>query len=88
MKRTDRTPPEMPKPDISELLRATMFLDEALKRGVVVGIFEGSMEVSDEDIHRACTAVRQALVALTTDLDRMLATASRVVGLPESTRLQ
>lgn len=88
MKRTEHRNAAPTAPDLRALLQATLLLDAALKRGVVVGVFEGSMEVSDEDIHHATTAVRSAIGALVGDLDRLIVQMSRISGLPDQTRLQ
>jgi hypothetical protein len=58
--------------DVAPLLRAIQYLDEALKRGVVIGIFDGSMEVSDEDITKGCASVKRHLNQVRDDLDLLV----------------
>lgn len=86
MKRTERIVERAL--DISPLIRAIQFLDEALKRGVVIGVYEDSMEVSDEDVWKAIGGVKLALTTLTNDMERTLRMANRVAGEASSQRLQ
>jgi hypothetical protein len=80
-RRTSRDPSTL---DVSPLIRTIQYLDEVLKRGVVIGIFEGSMEVSDEDIRKALSAVRSAMEACANDMERALRTVARVTGVHEA----
>lgn len=86
MKRSERGAPA--PPDYSPLLRALMYLDECLKRGVVVGIFEGSMEVSDEDLERAMRNVRHQLELTTESMERCARALTRATQLPGAPLLQ
>lgn len=59
MKRTEH--PTAPL-DTSALIRSIQYLDEVLKRGLVIGIYvEGSLEVTDEDIAKAIVHVNGLL---------------------------
>jgi hypothetical protein len=70
--------------DVSPLIRTIQYLDEVLKRGVVIGIFEGSMEVSDEDITKALKAVRGAMSDTILEMERGLRAVARVSGVHEA----
>jgi hypothetical protein len=83
MKRTERREPQAPF-DVSPLIRTIQFLDEVLRRGVVIGVYQDSMEVSDEDVHKALTAVRSAMDACNTDMERFLRSIARVTGQHEA----
>jgi hypothetical protein len=61
----------MSKVDIAPLLLAVQQLDETLKRGVVIGIYEDSMEVSDEDIIVALKQVKAAMIDLSETLEKL-----------------
>lgn len=80
-RRTSRDPSTL---DVSPLIRTIQYLDEVLKRGVVIGIYEDSKEVSDEDIHKALTAVRCAIGAVRTDMEMTLRSVARVTGQHEA----
>jgi hypothetical protein len=88
VKRTERGGPLVEKPDYSPLLRAIMYLDEALKRGVVVGVYENSMEVSDHDIEKALKNVRHQMDLTIETMERTARAVSRVTALPGSALLQ
>jgi hypothetical protein len=55
------TPGQKEAVDISALMRALIHLDQSLKQGIVIGIYEDSMDVSDEDITKALTGVRREI---------------------------
>lgn len=74
MKRTDRG---ADKPDYSALIRCIQYLDEVLKRGVVVGVYEDSMEVSDEDIKKALLSVNNHLDNCTAAMERAARSITR-----------
>jgi hypothetical protein len=81
MRRTQR---DLGALDVSPLIRTIQYLDEVLKRGVVIGVYEDSMQVSDEDVHKALTAVRSAMQACSTDMERCLRSAARLTGVHEA----
>lgn len=76
MKRTDRG---VDKPDYSALIRCIQYLDEVLKRGVVVGVYEDSMEVSDEDIKKALRSVNGELDNCTQAMEKAARSITRAV---------
>jgi hypothetical protein len=80
-RRTSRDPGTL---DVSPLIRTIQYLDEVLKRGVVIGVYEDSKEVSDEDIHKALTAVRCAIGAVRTDMEMTLRSVARATGQHEA----
>lgn len=80
-RRTSRDPNSL---DVSPLIRTIQYLDEVLKRGVVIGIFEGSMEVSDEDILKALTAVRAEMRKTTDVMELSMRAIARVSGVHEA----
>jgi hypothetical protein len=86
MQRTSREPVST-KVDYSPLLRAIMYLDEVLKRGVVIGVYEDSREVSDEDIKRALTNVNSLLAGTRDEIDKLARSLARAQA-PGSTLLQ
>jgi hypothetical protein len=67
------------RPDYSALIRAIQYLDEVLKRGVVVGVYEDSMEVSDEDIKRALVSVNSHLDNATAAMEKAARSITRAV---------
>jgi hypothetical protein len=77
-----------PPPDHSALLRALMYLDEALKRGVVIGVYENSLEVSDEDIRKALIHVNELLAETTRAMEMLARTITRASQQPGSLILQ
>ena len=85
-KRTERAPAE--KIDFSPLLRAIMYLDEALKRGVVIGVYEDSREVSDEDVSKALLNVNSKMAETRSELERLARALTRVQQAPGSLTLQ
>lgn len=76
------------QPDYSPLLRAIMYLDEALKRGVVIGVYEDSKEVSDEDVRKALIGVNQLLAETTANMEKLSRSIVRVTHQPGSIILQ
>lgn len=88
MERSKRDPGKPEKPDYSPLIRAVMYLDECLKRGVVIGVYEDSMTVSDEDVQKALTNVRRQIDATITDMERLARAVTRAQQLPGSPILQ
>ena len=69
-----KKPQSQEKPDFSALMCGIQYLDECLRRGVVVGIYEDSKAVSDEDIDKALKNV----MAKIADLRREMEIASRM----------
>lgn len=63
--------------DVSPLIRTIQYLDEVLKRGVVVGVYENSMEVSDEDIVKAMVRVRAELKSTTEVMEQSMRAVAR-----------
>jgi lauroyl/myristoyl acyltransferase len=75
-------------PDYSPLLRAIMYLDEALKRGVVIGVYEDSKEVSDEDVRKALIGVNALMAQTTAEMEKLSRAIVRVTHQPGSLILQ
>jgi hypothetical protein len=85
VKRTERT--VIPRePDYGPLIRAVMFLDGALKRGVVIGVYPDSLEISDEDVVKALRRVNELIIETTEQLDKLARALSRTQ--PGSLQLQ
>jgi hypothetical protein len=73
VKRTERAiEPANTGPDIAALVAAITYLDGALKRGLVIGVYEDSMEVSDEDIVKAASHVRERLIEVAEAMARVV----------------
>jgi hypothetical protein len=81
MKRTTRDANVL---DVSPLIRTIQYLDEVLKRGVVIGVYEDSKEVSDEDIHKALTRVRASMAECVVDMERAMRSVARISGVHEA----
>lgn len=62
---------------IEKLLHAVMYLDEVLKRGVLIGKYEDSMEIDDKDIFAALTRVRTQILNLNDVLEKLPVTLSK-----------
>jgi hypothetical protein len=88
VKRTERGPPPSEKIDYSPLIRSIQYLDEVLKRGVVIGVYEDSMEVSDEDVKRALVNVTAHLDNCKVAIDQTLRSVARVSHIPGTAILQ
>jgi hypothetical protein len=88
MQRSTREVKPEPPADFSPLIRACMYLDECLKRGVVVGVYEDSLEVSDEDIRKALANVQAQIANVREDMERLARTITRVTQVPGSRALQ
>jgi hypothetical protein len=73
--------------DFSNLINAIMLLDECLKRGVVLGVYEDSLEVSDEDIKQALTSVRAQLDNTIETMEKLARVMTRMQA-PSSLILQ
>lgn len=82
MKRTERPF------DYAPLIGAVRSLDEALRRGVVIGVYEGSMEVSDEDIAKALVHVNGLLAETARLIDVNARALARTLPLPGAPVLQ
>jgi hypothetical protein len=88
MKRTEHKVAVEKPPDYSPLLRAIMYLDEALKRGVVVGVYQDSLEVSDEDIRKALVQVNSLMAETSRGMEQLARAITRATQLPGSPVLQ
>jgi hypothetical protein len=88
VKRTERTVAAPEKIDYSPLIRSIQYLDEVLKRGVAIGVYEDSMEVSDEDVKRALVSVTSHLDNCKLAMEQTLRTVARVSHIPGSQILQ
>jgi hypothetical protein len=77
MKRTERTVVIPKEADYGPLIRAVMFLDGALQKGVVIGVYPDSMEVSDEDVVKALKRVNELIRETTEELDKLVRALSR-----------
>jgi len=66
------------RPDYSPLIRAIQYLDEVLKRGVVIGVYEDSLEVSDEDVKRALIAVTAQMDNCTVAMEKTMRSIARI----------
>jgi hypothetical protein len=66
------------QPDYSPLIRSIQYLDEVLKRGVVIGVYEDSMEVSDEDVKKALVSVTAHLDNCKVAMEQTLRSIARV----------
>ncbi len=77
-KEVKRTEHKVEEPfDIASVIRTVQYLDEALKRGVVVGVYEDSMEVSDEDIKKALHAVNAAIDVTIDHMEKLARSITR-----------
>lgn len=85
MKRTER---DTAPTDYSALIRCIQYLDAVLKRGVVVGVYEDSMEVSDEDIKKALTSVNTHLDNCTAAIEKTARAITRATTSPAILTLQ
>jgi len=85
MQRTSRHPPDA-QPDYSPLIRAIQYLDGALQRGIVIGVYQDSREVSDEDIAAALIRVNNLLAATRDEIEKTTRSLARLG--PGSTILQ
>jgi hypothetical protein len=76
------------KLDVAPLIRTVQYLDAVLKRGVVVGVYEDSKEVSDEDITKALTETRRQIGMTIDELERLARCITRIQHAPGSPALQ
>ncbi len=74
--------------DVSPMIRSIQYLEEVLRRGVVVGVYQDSMQVEDADIERALKNVQSHIANLTVDMERALKVANRLNGHPAPQVLQ
>ncbi len=87
MKRTEHKAEE--PFDLSALIRVVQYLDETLKRGVVVGVYEDSLEVSDEDIRKALLKVNAAIEVTVSHMEKLARSVTRFHSqIPGSPSLQ
>ncbi len=78
MKRTEH---KVDEPfDLSAVIRVVQYLDETLKRGVVIGVYEDSMEVSDEDIRKALLKVNSAIEVTVSHMEKLARSIARFHG--------
>ncbi len=78
MKRTEH---KVDEPfDLSAVIRVVQYLDETLKRGVVIGVYENSMEVSDEDIRKALLKVNSAIEVTVSHMEKLARSIARFQG--------
>jgi hypothetical protein len=73
--------------DFSNLVQAIHHLDECLKRGVAIGVYEDSLEVSDEDIKKALVNVRAQLDNTIETMEKLARVITRMQA-PSSLILQ
>lgn len=59
--------------DVSPLIRTVQFLDEVLKRGIVVGVVDEKVVITDDaDVQKALTAVQTRIGELHRDMTMLL----------------
>jgi hypothetical protein len=56
---------------MSELVEAIAALDVAMKQPIVVGVYEDSLDVTDEHIVQACRKVQNALANIGGEIDKL-----------------
>jgi len=74
--------------DVAPLIRTVQYLDAVLKRGVVVGVYADSLEVSDEDITKALTETRKQIDITIHEMERLARCVTRIQHAPGSPALQ
>ena len=77
MKRTEHPPEAF---DLSAVIRVVQYLDEVLKRGVVIGVYEDSLEVSDEDVRKALVNVNAGIQSTIDHMERLARSITRFQG--------
>ena len=86
MKRTESAAPQVS--DLAALVTAITALDIALKQGIVIGVYEGSMEVSDEHVKSALRDVNAQIDNVTKNMENLVRAVSVAATPPSSLVLQ